>query len=71
VHEIKSLGGQFGNTLFAILLYSNRSVEEDTGTYTYQITTESAGSRNYIPCGEDVEVTGNIHEHPELLEVVK
>lgn len=61
-YEIKSIGGQFGNCLFAILLKDNITSSEDDNYYIYEETTERAGNRSYVPNGKDVEIIGNIHE---------
>ncbi len=68
VYEIKQLGGQFGNILFGVLLFDNVSIEEETGFYTYQKTTQNAGCRAYVPSGKNTKVIGNAIENPELLE---
>jgi len=66
IFVIKSVGGYFGDNLYAIELYANTSTHEDQ--YTYEVTTESEGRREPCYGGRSSEIIGNIHENPELLE---
>jgi uncharacterized phage protein (TIGR01671 family) len=62
VHEVRSLGGRFGNMLFGILLYDNVSSDESGEYYTNKVRIHNLKS------GKDVEIIGNIYENAELLE---
>lgn len=66
IYQVKDVGGNFGNTLFGVLDHSNCSSNE-ADEYTFQITTEKAGLRDFVKCGRDCEIIGNIYETPELL----
>lgn len=67
LYEIKPLGGQFGNTLFAVCFENNVSIDEETDRYTYK-PQKASGARSYIQGGAGSEVIGNIYENPELLK---
>lgn len=62
VYEIKSIGGQFGNCLFAILIKDNLTSDEDDNYYIYEETTKRAGDRSFVPSGKGIEIVGNIYE---------
>lgn len=67
INEIKEVGGQFGNELFAVEIRNNLCRDMGTGMYNYEISTENAGRRNSMQSGKDVEIIGNIYENSELL----
>lgn len=55
-----------GVNLCAIGIRDNVTIDDETDTYTYQMTDIRAGLTRPIPPG--CEVVGNIHENPVLLE---
>jgi len=63
IYEVKAIGGQFGNTLFGILICDNVTTRGDSYTYTFMET------RDFVHGGKDCEVIGNIYENLQLLEV--
>lgn len=57
------------NILYAIETFNNVSLDENEEIYTYRRNCSRAGARKELEflCS-DVEIIGNIHENPELLE---
>lgn len=66
LYEVKSLGGQFGNTLFRMCFETSAYCDEEGCGYTYKPRKITPTRRSLIG-GKDVEVIGNIYENPELL----
>lgn len=57
-----------GTNLYAINICDNATIDDETDTYTYQVTNVRAGFSRSIPSG--CEIVGNIYQNKELLEVI-
>ena len=67
-YKVSTLDNSKTNTLYAVELKHNVTSKDDR--YTYEVSDSRKGVRKeleFFDC-ERLEVIGNIHENPELLE---